>query len=625
MSEQWKPTLKGRLLAFGASALICALIIEGGARLFESKNPPITHAWNLIMRPYMMFTPITPTHPVWYNIGTASEIQSRMTFNNLGFMGDINFTIPPNPEFLKSFERGPKERLVLITGGSVVHGVGATANDKTIAGQLEAILNSRQTENRYRVVNLGMGSWISYQQFVGLSLFGLPLKPDWIVVMDGHNDAVVACPHGAGVGNPMGWPQVLYMTGGGEGTGAKNPVLQWAVDHTAIARVLTGRQAQPASGHQLDRLETDESDPDARFRIKLRDLTLAELDRQVDFYVQAQDGVKELFSNANVLFSTQPVLHNNAISPAYRKAFDPRLADQEVAIGKQGLREALDAYMAKTSTTKCTNQISSQALGYFLARSALRLDQAAQKWLADSKTRSIRYANTEMLFPASLSQRLPNFVDNAHMSDLGQRRVAEYFAGYILEVDMSLSFSPAALATNVRTEAFEAYWPQAQRFPYQPPPAPIPASSPATFRKDNVVIEEPSPGVLKIIESKEAGRHIVVWEDMRAVAGKDKVLTIDVWSDSVPSISFEVLDGPSKYGSIQVDLPSHRVISSAGPFAAQVRDLGKGWRQLAVQIPASETALTLTLGLLSDGDEHSYLGSGRSIAATRPVLAVKSN
>ena len=95
--------------------------------------------------------------------------------------------------------------------------VGATANERTIAAELEAVLNQRQSVHRYRVLNLGMGGWIAYQQFVGLTIFGLPLDPSWIVTMDGHNDATVTCAHGSGAGNPLEWPKQLYLLGGGRG------------------------------------------------------------------------------------------------------------------------------------------------------------------------------------------------------------------------------------------------------------------------------------------------------------------------------------------------------------------------------------------------------------------------
>lgn len=451
MTPQPKLTWKGRLIAFGVSALLCVALLEGGSRFFDRTDKGLTQM-QLILHPYMMFVGYAGKNPTWRNVETKTDVPSTMHFNNIGFANDIDFTTPPAPEFLKKYSKAAGEKLVLITGGSVVHGVGATANDKTIAEQLEATLNAKQSKQKYRVLNLGMGSWIAYQQFVGLSLYGLPLKPDWVVVMDGHNDAAVACPHGSGVGNPLGWPQMLYLTGGGEGITRKSPLVQWLVENSAAARIVTGLQPTGQNG-QLGRLYFDDADPDKRFLIKLRGLTFSGLDKQVEFYLLAQQNVKELFSTASILFSSQPLLYDNAISSSYRKAFDLQGTQESVAAGRNALTVDLDKHMAQASQTVCNDKISSQALGYFMGRSALHLGQAAAAWSSETKARSILYANPEMLFTGEHKVRLAHFIDNAHMSDLGQRRMAEYFAGHILKTDLNMPFDPAELLATVRSEA----------------------------------------------------------------------------------------------------------------------------------------------------------------------------
>jgi len=453
LTEQVRLTWKGRLIAFGLSTLLCVVAVEGGARLFE-RDGGVTAAMQLDMRPYMMFAGHPMTNPVWRNVETKTDVPSQMKFNNLGFMGDVPFSVPANHDFLQTYAKKPGEKLILITGGSVVHGVGATANDKTTAAQLEDTLNSTQSTYKYRVINLGMGSWIAYQQFIGLSLFGLPLTPDWIVVMDGHNDAAVSCPHGSGAGNPMGWPQMLYLTGGGEGTARKGPLLRWSIRNSAIARAVTGLSPE-GQNNQLQRLEFDDEDPDKRFTIKLRGLTMAELDKQVDFYIAAQQNVKELFSSAHVIFSSQPLLHDNAISPFYRKAFDLQATGDQLQASKVRLRADLDAYIAKNSATKCNERVSAPSLGYFMARSALQMEQIAPQWSGEARHRTIRYANTEMIFPSVYDFRLSNFIDNAHMTDLGQRRVAEYFAGFILETDLGVPFDVRAFAESIEAQSLQ--------------------------------------------------------------------------------------------------------------------------------------------------------------------------
>jgi len=451
MSPQPAMTWKGRLIAFGVSALLCIAILEGGARIIDRDRSGIA-SMTLNLQPYMMFAAHPGKNLTWRNIETKQDIPSRMTFNNLGFMGSLDYTVPPNAAYFETWAKKPGERLIAITGGSVVHGVGATSNDQTIAGQVEATLNARQSTHKYRVINLGMGSWIAYQQFLGLSLFGLPLQPDWVIVMDGHNDAAVACPHGSGPGNPMGWPQMLYLTGGGEGA-SRGPLLQWALGNSALARVVTGQPASVQGTGRLGEVFFDEADPDKRFLVKMRGLTMRDLDRQVEFYLQAQNNVRQLFSGSNVLFSTQPFLHDNALSPWYRRAYDLEAPAADRQAARATLKKELDDFIAKGGDTKCGHSVSAEALAYFIGRSAMALEGIVPAWTAGSAGRSIRYANTEMVFPQDDPQRVPGFVDNAHMSDLGQRQIAQYFAGFVLETDLQIPFDVAAFARQAQAEA----------------------------------------------------------------------------------------------------------------------------------------------------------------------------
>jgi hypothetical protein len=84
MTDTPMPTWKGRLIAFGVSAFLCVVIIEGTARVFESmeKGKPVKEM-QLSMQPYMMFVSGTENHPTWRNIINNTDVPSRMTFNNL--------------------------------------------------------------------------------------------------------------------------------------------------------------------------------------------------------------------------------------------------------------------------------------------------------------------------------------------------------------------------------------------------------------------------------------------------------------------------------------------------------------------------------------------------------------
>lgn len=409
----------------------------------------------LNLQPYMMFSYRRDKDPVWIDTLSDRTIPSTMVFNNYGFALDYDLALWADPGVGAAEPSVDDVRTVVITGGSVVHGVGATSNSNTIAGQLERILNESQSRYTYRVVNLGMGSWIAYQQFLGLSLFGTRFEPDWVVVMDGHNDGAVPCGHGSGPGNPLGWPKMLYLTGGGDGVESLNAVTRMLVEHSWTARQLTG--IDPAAhNRQMSRVYIDDSDPDRRFDIKMSNNTVRGLDKQVRFYLDAQRNVKDLFSDANVLFSTQPLMYGNALGDSYRDAFSVVSDESALISARARLKDSLDTYMSKNGDVECGAQIASQTLGYFMGRSALALERAVEGWDAESEDRRVFYLNAEFAMPLEPHLRKPHFVDNAHMTDLGQRQTAEYFAGLILEEDADIAFDPRGYYRNLHRQAVKS-------------------------------------------------------------------------------------------------------------------------------------------------------------------------
>ena len=104
--------------------------------------------------------------------------------NNYGFLSkyDVQAFAESN------YQKPPDERVVLLTGGSGAWGFGASSNEKTAAYVLEDLLNVAEPTHRWKVVNLAMLAFASYQEFIALDMFGRGLHPDWIVLLDGRND-----------------------------------------------------------------------------------------------------------------------------------------------------------------------------------------------------------------------------------------------------------------------------------------------------------------------------------------------------------------------------------------------------------------------------------------------------
>jgi len=152
--------------------------------------------WQKFM-PYVMFVTAPGTYSVWANEFTGQTYPAHVVTNALGFNDTHQF------DYTKPYHKAANERVVLFSGGSVAWGVGATSTQATIAGRMQHYLNTMQNKIKYTVINLGMGSYIAYQQYIALGLWGAPFDPDWVVVMDGFNDAGAGCGYSQGVGNPM--------------------------------------------------------------------------------------------------------------------------------------------------------------------------------------------------------------------------------------------------------------------------------------------------------------------------------------------------------------------------------------------------------------------------------------
>ena len=400
--------------------------------------------------------------------------------------------------------------------------------------------------------------------------------------------------------------------------------MQWLVDHTAAARVVAG-QRQAAPNNQLGQVYIDDEEPDARFRMKLRGLKFADIDRQVDFYLQAQRNMMDLFSSANILLSSQPLLHENVVTSNFRKAFAFANTPAESEAEKRRLAADLDDYMAKTKDTKCDGKVNSQALGYFMARSAMRSDQAVASSSAGSPNRSVLYTNVEMLFPALYGMRLPNFIDNAHLSDIGQRRIAEFFAGYILRIDLGAPFNPAQSAESVLADTISlrvAGSAAVQDFP----PSTAPAKAPAGKRyAEGLAVRQVSPGALWLEEEKDTGFHRITWSDVPVTSKKDNTLTIDARFGTVDVVRIEMRDASGSYGWTNVDLGAQNFKVGGNMVGSHIQDLGKGWRRVTMTMPFKSDVASLGFAFMSpDGKADKYSGVGRSIAIAEPILTSNS-
>lgn len=117
----------------------------------------------------------------------ANFQRGDINLGSKGFAVDFDFQAPP--------PKNDNEYRIILIGGSGAQGWGASSTEKTMARLLERKLNAQSNGRKYRVINLAMGSSVTYQNFISLNRWAHSLSPDLILSYSGINDYVVPVYH----------------------------------------------------------------------------------------------------------------------------------------------------------------------------------------------------------------------------------------------------------------------------------------------------------------------------------------------------------------------------------------------------------------------------------------------
>src|ERR1700730_5986533 len=288
--------------------LIVLAVMLGGVEFYfrhwghEQQKELVNGLWQSF-QPYVMITTAPGDYPRFSNTFTKQTYRSTVRTNSLGYndMHEFSLTRP--------YEKAANEKVVLFTGGSAAWGVGATATDRTVAGRMQYYLNTLQSNERYTVINQAMGSWIAFQQFVGLQLWGAQFDPDWVVSMDGFNDAGVGCNYSQGPGNPMYFATMRsYIDGYLMSTLRPTFYRGWleneVIRHSKAYRIFTGKEYVPD-----DQMFDQSSHEDMAVRRQIIPTKVGEARQMLAFYLASERGMLNLFPKAGYILSTQPVVN----------------------------------------------------------------------------------------------------------------------------------------------------------------------------------------------------------------------------------------------------------------------------------------------------------------------------
>lgn len=378
---------KTQLALLSLSTFIIVLIsAEFASRLitFEKTNKYFIFLINY--KPYLGFIN-KPNCNVSYNIlnqFTKEEVECSRSTNNWGFREDIDYTF-----FLKK-EKDAKA--ILILGGSAVGGAGSSTNDHVIDAVLQRQLNEK-SKTKYVVYNFGNGGWVSFQEILGVLLFGFYLDPEWIIIMNGRNDVAVGMDSREG---PLAFKHNAviesfikgYLQYGMNSSFYRGEAENWIIEKSKLYRMLTGKKYIP----QIQNLFQKNDKIYVGQKTSWQDL-----DEIIQLYIKNIEILEKLFPRTKIIASLQPLCHK-------KKDIFKKLSSTEV-------QQQIDKGSDITYHT---------AIQYFYTNLLNRKTKAGNK---------IIYAGDA--FPDEFDPQT-YFLDEAHLTDLGVEKTAEFYSNIIL-------------------------------------------------------------------------------------------------------------------------------------------------------------------------------------------------
>ena len=419
--------------------LIVLIVLLGGIEFYfrhwghEQRNDLPNGLWQTF-QPYVMITTAPGDYLEFFNTFTNETYRSTVRTNSLGFNDRHEFSLT------SPYKKAANEKVVLFTGGSAAWGVGATATDRTVAGRMQYYLNTLQSGERYTVINLAMGSWIAFQQFIGLQLWGVQFDPDWVVSMDGFNDAGVGCNYSQGPGNPMYFATMRsYIDGYLMST--LRPVFYrgWLENklilHSRAYRIITGKQYVPD-----DQIFDQSSTETSPIRRQIIPTKVGESRQMLAFYLAAERGMLNLFPRARYILSTQPVV--NQFTGDFNDIYQYPVGSPERNAAIEKRTVSLEGYLTQHENEMCGQKTAQPSFTYIFGNGAVQLEQLADEEAA--RGRVVEYYNIGTLFPDPRTERMPYFIDPPHLTDKGMDVIGKFYAEKILAADHERPAAPIA-------------------------------------------------------------------------------------------------------------------------------------------------------------------------------------
>jgi len=597
--------------------LIVLIALLGGIEFYfrhwghEHRDDLKNGLWQTF-QPYVMITTAPGDYPQFFNTFTNEKYRSAVRTNSLGFNDPHEFSLT------RPYKKAADEKVVLFTGGSAAWGVGATATDRTVAGRMQYYLNTLQSGERYTVINLAMGSWVAFQQFIGLQLWGPGFDPDWIVSMDGFNDAGVGCNYSQGPGNPLFFATMRsYIDGYLMST--RRPVFYrgWLenelIKHSKAYRIFTDKQYVPD-----DQVFDQSSHEDMDVRRQIIPTKVGEARQMLAFYLGAERGMLNLFPRASYILSTQPVV--NQFTGDFNDIYQYPVgsAERRAAIAKR--TKELEDYLTQYENEMCSQATAQPADTYIFGNGAVQLEQVVDEEAA--RGRLVEYYNIGTLFPDPRSERMPFFIDPVHLTDKGMDVIGRFYAEKILAADherpapahVSAAVAPGAPAAAAAAAAAAQAYTEDHAWDYlvgltvtdETAAAPVVAGFRPRRLTATPTASRHGLGV-RFDNLKPGGTyHLTVWFK----AAPNAWAMVEGRDSNDPAT-----DRPPHYGMVSYDLAQATMTKSSGDLAKpSVASAKDGWVEAAFDLVTKDGRIFVTANLLEGSNgQMKFQGAGQNV------------
>jgi len=198
------------------------------------------------------------------------------------------------------------------------------------------------------------------------------------------------------------------------------------IKYSAAYRTLTGKQYVPNT------LVLDSTSGEtAAARRAIIPTKMGQSRDILAFYLKAEQLMLDLFPKARYILSTQPSV--NQFSGDFVNIYDSP-SDSDAHHEAMAARDAaLEGYLSHYQDQMCTFAGQQPSFTYIFVESAIQLERLVDK--ERGAGRDVSYYNIGTLLPDARSDRMPYFIDPAHLTDKGADTIGRFYAEKILAAD----------------------------------------------------------------------------------------------------------------------------------------------------------------------------------------------